>query len=83
MTAYRGAGCLSCAGRGFRGRTGLFEFLAPDAELASLIAAAAPAAKLASCLRASGIPSLADDAVRKVLAGETTIGEILKTAADG
>ena len=81
-TAYQPGGCLACAGRGYSGRTGIFEFMAPDAALASLIATGAPAGELAAKLRADGVPTLEDDAIRKALAGETTIGEILKTSAD-
>jgi type II secretory ATPase GspE/PulE/Tfp pilus assembly ATPase PilB-like protein len=82
-TVFRAAGCLSCAGRGFRGRTGLFEFMVPDSHLASLIASGATADDLTSALRAKGVASLADDAVLKVLAGETTVPEVIKTAVDG
>jgi type IV pilus assembly protein PilB len=82
QTAYRPGECLACAGRGYNGRTGLFEFMVPDAPLASLIAAGVPAGELSAKLRSRGIPSLAADAVRKVLAGETTVQEIIKTAAD-
>ena len=82
QTGYRSGGCLACAGRGYSGRTGIFEFMVPDTALASLIAAGVPAGDLTAKLRTDGVPSLADDAVRKVLAGETSIDEILKTAAD-
>ena len=82
QTGYRSCGCLACAGRGYRGRTGIFEFLIPNAEIASLIAAAVPAGELVAKLRADGVASLADNAVRKVLDGDTSVGEILKTAAD-
>jgi hypothetical protein len=40
-------------------------FLIPNAETASLVAAAVPAGELAAKLRAGAYPSLADDAVRK------------------
>ncbi len=66
---YRPSGCLYCAGRGRRGRTGLFEFFVPDAEIASLIAAGAPAGELLSAAREKGMHSLLDDARAKCLAG--------------
>ena len=82
LTAYRPGGCLACAGRGYSGRTGIFEFMAPDAALASLIATGAPAGELVAKLRADGVSTLDDDGIRKALAGETTLGEILKTSVD-
>ena len=77
-TAWRPGGCLRCAGRGGVGRTGVFEFFAPDEEIASLIAAGAPQDRLAAVLRDRGEPTLLDDAVRKVLSGETTVTEVLR-----
>lgn len=77
-TAYRPVGCLHCGGRGGIGRTGVFEFFAPDEEIASLIASGAPEGELVQALRKRGEPTLLDDAVRKVLAGETTVAEVLR-----
>ncbi|NLL84091.1 MAG: type II/IV secretion system protein [Lentisphaerae bacterium] len=81
-TAWRSQGCLCCAGRSLSGRTGIFELMVPDTEVASLIAASAPIGDIIACLRSQGVPSLADDAIRKVLAGETSIDEILKITVD-
>ena len=75
--AYSPGACLACAGRGYNGRIGLFEFMVPDADLASRIAAGAPAGELAAALRARGTASLADDAARKVLSGDTTVSEVI------
>ena len=77
-TAYRPAGCLECAGRGGIGRSGLFEFLMPDEQIASMIAAGVPEPELAAELRRRKEPTLLDDAIRKVLAGETSVEEVLK-----
>ena len=77
-TAWRPGGCLRCAGRGGLGRTGVFEFFAPDEAIASLIASGAPQDRLEAALRERGEPTLLDDAVRKVLAGETTVAEVVR-----
>ena len=74
----RPVGCLACAGRGHVGRTGLFEYFMPDEEMASLIASGAPEAELVAVLRRRGEPTLADDAMRKVLAGDVSAAEALK-----
>ena len=81
-TAYKPVGCLACAGRGYDGRTGLFELMAPDAEIASMIAARATAADIAARLRAKGEPDLRDEAARKILAGETTAAEAARLILD-
>jgi|LSQX01.2.fsa_nt_gb type II secretory ATPase GspE/PulE/Tfp pilus assembly ATPase PilB-like protein len=79
QTAYKPGGCLACAGRGFSGRTGLFEFMIPDAEISSMIAAGAREEDIAAAMRRQGFTSLAGDAASKMLAGVTTIQEVLKT----
>lgn len=81
-TGCRGKGCAACSGRGFGGRTGLFELFRPDARLAKLIADGAPEAELLSAAKAAGFVSLADDAREKVAAGVTTEAEVLKVVAD-
>ncbi len=77
-SAWRGRGCLRCAGRGVSGRVGVFEMMMPDAQIASLIAAGVPASELVAALRAQGVESLADDAIAKVLSGTTSISEVLQ-----
>ena len=71
-------GCLACAGRGHAGRIGLFELMAPRADLASRIAAGAREDELRTLLAADGVPTLGDDAAAKLLAGETDAGEIIR-----
>ncbi len=81
LKAYEPHGCLTCAGRGFDGRTGVFELVLPDSDFASAIASGAPEGELRRMLRARGVPTLADDAVRKVGAGETALGEVVNLMA--
>lgn len=75
-TAWRPGGCLACAGRGTRGRIGLFEVLAPDAPLAAMIARGASQSALDDALRAAGHATLGDAAVRKILAGEVSPADV-------
>jgi type II secretory ATPase GspE/PulE/Tfp pilus assembly ATPase PilB-like protein len=76
-TVYEDGGCLYCAGRGFSGRMGLFECLAPDRELSALIAKGAPEVELAGHLRRSHFKTLLADGAAKVRAGLTTVREVL------
>lgn len=79
--AFRPKGCLKCAGRGCLGRSGIFELMIPDEEIAALIAASAPVGEIYNALRAKGFRTLADDAVEKILAGTTSLAEVSRIAA--
>lgn len=79
---YESAGCLYCAGRGFSGRMGLFECLSPDAELTALIAKGASEVELTAHLRRNHFKTLVADGAAKVLAGLTTVREVLEAAAE-
>ena len=74
-TAWRPGGCLACAGKGTRGRTGLFELLAPDRELEGVIARGGGASELGAALVARGHIGLAEDAIAKILDGTVTPGD--------
>ncbi len=71
-------GCLSCAGRGYAGRIGLFEMFSPDAEIAAMISRGVPGVELASALRERSFASLADDARGKLFAGDASLADILR-----
>jgi general secretion pathway protein E/type IV pilus assembly protein PilB len=70
-------GCATCAGTGYYGRLGIFELCQVDDNLRALIYAKAPAIRLRQQARRAGLRSMREDGVRKVLAGLTTIEEIL------
>ncbi|MGI6495372.1 MAG: GspE/PulE family protein [Kiritimatiellia bacterium] len=79
-TVFRPRGCLACAGRGTRGRIGLFEMFTPDSDLAALIARGSPGVELQAALRARKVPSLADDAMDKLLAGVAAAEDLAAAA---
>jgi general secretion pathway protein E len=81
-TVYENTGCLYCAGRGFSGRMGLFECLAPDTELAALIAKGTPEVELAAHLLHSNFKTLLADGAAKVRTGQTTVREVLGAATE-
>lgn len=78
QSAFRPRGCLACAGRGFNGRTGIFEFLVPDDTMTAMIARGAPVVELEAKLRGDGVLSLRDDAIGNLLSGATTLEEVLE-----
>jgi len=79
-TLYRPRGCVYCAGKGLRGRTGLFELFRPDVEISSLIADGANEHVLRRTYREAGGRLLIDDGIEKCLAGLTTPEEVDRVA---
>ena len=77
VTVFEPEGCLYCAGRGFSGRLGLFECLPIGASLAALISRGASEPELLDALAGTGFRTLLDDGVTKILAGRTTVKEVL------
>ncbi len=73
----RGAGCEFCSRQGFRGRTGVYEFMEVKGELQRLIMAQAPAHELKEA-GLSGTRTLRDDAVLKVRQRLTTPEEVVR-----
>ncbi len=71
-------GCMYCANRGYSGRMGLFEVLPCDAELADLIARGSEEQTYIEYMRRRGLPRLTDDGAQKMLAGHTSIEEVLR-----
>ncbi|OHA13222.1 MAG: hypothetical protein A2909_01470 [Candidatus Tagabacteria bacterium RIFCSPLOWO2_01_FULL_39_11] len=71
----RGSGCDACNNTGYIGRTGIFEVLEFDDGLRSLIIEKTPMNVLQAHAEKTGLKTLKQDAVEKVLAGITTIEE--------
>jgi general secretion pathway protein E len=74
---YAPGGCEECGGTGYRGRTGIFELVVVDAELRRLIHDGAAEHDLEARSRGAG-PSMLDDGRRRVLAGDTSVEELLR-----
>jgi type IV pilus assembly protein PilB len=78
---YRAVGCRECRFEGYKGRMGIFELFQMDATLRELTYKGAGTSEIREQARISGgLRSLREDGVRKVLAGVTTIEEILRVA---
>lgn len=77
-TVYEPAGCMYCGGRGYSGRLALFEALPNGAALADLIAKGAEEAAFIELMHEKGLPRLPDDAAEKLVAGQTSMAEVLR-----
>jgi general secretion pathway protein E len=72
----QGTGCPACRQTGYRGRLGTFEMLAFDDDLRQLIHARTTASQIKDAAMRSGMRTLRDDGINKILAGATTISEV-------
>ncbi|HLP24811.1 MAG TPA: type II secretion system ATPase GspE [Acidobacteriota bacterium] len=73
----RGAGCAECHGTGYRGRMGIFEIFLISDDIRAMIYENASATQLRARARRDGMRTMREDGVRKVLAGLTTIEEVV------
>jgi general secretion pathway protein E len=71
-------GCPACRQTGYRGRLGIFELLLADDAIRGHIQNRAAAAEITEAARAGGMKTLRDDGAAKVLAGVTTVDEVLR-----
>jgi type II secretory ATPase GspE/PulE/Tfp pilus assembly ATPase PilB-like protein len=78
---YKAVGCDHCSGAGYRGRFVLMEVLIFDEKMDELIATNASPPEIARYARSAGFVSLRDDAIRRVLAGDTTIEEVSRVVS--
>jgi type II secretory ATPase GspE/PulE/Tfp pilus assembly ATPase PilB-like protein len=69
-------GCEKCGNAGFKGRVSVMEVLKMDDELDELIASRATTRELLKHAVTNGFKTMADDGIRRVLLGETTIEEL-------
>jgi len=69
-------GCHQCDDTGYRGRVGIFELLVVDTRVRDLIARRAPSSVIREAARTGGMITLAQDALSRVLDGETTLDEV-------
>ena len=71
-----GRACFTCDGTGLKGRTGVFEVVAVDGELADLVRQGAHLGQLEAAARAAGVRTLVEAAAELERAGTTTAAEI-------
>ena len=74
----RGSGCRQCNHTGYRGRRGIFELLPITDPIRELTVARASAAAIKSQALKEGMITLRQDALRKLLQKETSLGEVLR-----
>lgn len=76
-TFLHGNGCAKCNNIGYKGRRGIFEMFVVGEELQSMIYSGATLVELRRKCRELGMRSMREDGIRKIMAGVTTIEEVL------
>lgn len=80
---FVGAGCEKCFKTGYRGRTGIYELMLIGEQIQELIYKRQSAGTVKKAALNAGLKTLRMDGARKVLAGVTSIAEVLRvTQAD-
>jgi general secretion pathway protein E len=74
---YAAKGCGACQNTGYNGRSGIYEFILLDDHLRQLIHDRAPEIELTRYCHAH-TQSMRQDGIRRVLAGETTLEEVMR-----
>jgi len=77
VTIYRPRGCDKCGQTGFTGRRGIYELLMMDDVVGPLVLKGADAQTIKRAAMEQGMDGLRDDGARKVLAGLTSVEEVL------
>ena len=81
QTVFRPVGCEQCNQTGYRGRTGIYELVVVDDTLREMIHDRASEQALERHARLA-TPGIRSDGWRKVLAGETSIEEVLRVTRE-
>jgi len=82
VRTYRAVGCPECREIGLRGRIGIFELMELNEELRRVIVRTSESNVLARAAREHGMKTLLEDGFEKVVAGITTIEELLRVTQE-
>jgi type IV pilus assembly protein PilB len=78
---YHAKGCPACGGTGYKGRTGIFEFIHVTRELQESIPHHPTSHQIWDLASKNGSHSLFEDGIEKVQNGITTLEELLRVAS--
>ncbi len=78
VKVYKGQGCATCGNKGYKGRVGLYEILEITDELRELILVGASALELKKKAIEQGMISLRRSGLIKIMAGMTTLEEVIR-----
>lgn len=76
---YRPVGCKECNNTGYRGRTAIHEIIHCTAKVSQIIAAGGGKEEIEEAAKNNGTKLLRDNAAELVIAGQTSIDELVRT----
>lgn len=76
LDVFKPGGCKYCAGTGFMGRIGLFEFIPFDVEIAKIVASQPDESHIEKLLKERNCRMLADDGLQKLFDGQTSVEQV-------
>lgn len=79
-TIYRAVGCSHCAQSGYSGRTGIYEIIPIDRHLRVMIHGLQAEHEMQKYARQK-YHSILEDGIRRILAGDTTLEEVLRVTS--
>ncbi|HYE36085.1 ATPase, T2SS/T4P/T4SS family [Methylocaldum sp.] len=80
LVVYEPGGCVYCIGKGYAGRLGLYEMLPLKSEWARGIVEGETEPQLIERMRAERFRFLLDDGLEKLVAGQTSVSEVMQIA---
>jgi type IV pilus assembly protein PilB len=83
LNLFKGAGCDRCSSTGYKGRTGVHELMTVTDEIRDEVLKRSPSHIIRNIASAQGMRTLQEDAVQKILLGQTTIDEVLRVIYAG
>jgi general secretion pathway protein E len=75
---YKPAGCRACRNTGYRGRSAITELMVMDDEIRALVMQKADGSMIRRACTAKGMKLLRQDGAERVIAGQTSIEELLR-----
>ncbi|MFA4827635.1 MAG: type II secretion system ATPase GspE [Thermodesulfovibrionales bacterium] len=79
---YKGRGCAHCAGKGYIGRTGIFETFIVNDEIRQMISSRTDSQDIKNLAVSKGMKTLRADGIEKASMGITTLEEVLRVTQE-
>jgi general secretion pathway protein E len=79
---YRAKGCRACRNTGYRGRSAVHELMIVDDDVRELVMRKADASSIRRACTSRGMKILRQDGAERVMAGQTTIEELLRVTQE-
>jgi general secretion pathway protein E len=82
VTLYRAAGCATCGGSGYAGRSAILEILPMTDDIKGLVLKRCDVSEIARAATGRGMVTMLDDGLFKAANGLTTLEEVLRVAPE-